>query len=328
MTSGSAAQRSGPAADLTAAALMAFDLTAVDLVATDLDGTLLRGDGRISDRTRAALALARRSGLRVVAVTGRPAAQARALTAGAGLDPLAVCANGAEICDLARGRSLRRDYLPPAAARDLISALRATVPAAAVAWEDHHGRAGGPAPARGPAPAGFPSRPVAKLLVRRRGLAAADLAAAVAAAAAPAGLTVTWSTGETVEVLGPGVTKGAALARLAHGLGIGLDRVLAVGDGHNDLPMLAIAGWPAAVANAPAAVRAAAGLITASNDEDGVAQLLEQLAAARPSTARQASPAGPDTKGASAQWPYDSGSSGAARWSPRATPRPCANPAT
>jgi hydroxymethylpyrimidine pyrophosphatase-like HAD family hydrolase len=314
---------------------MTVGLAITALVATDLDGTLLRSDGRISGRTRAALALARRSGLRVVAVTGRPAAQARALIAGAGLDDLAVCANGAEICDLARGRSLRRDYLPPAAARDLISRLRATVPAAAVAWEDHQGQGGAPAcglapvpgpdPARGPDPAGFPPRPVAKLLVRQRGLAAADLAAAVTAAA-PAGLTVTWSTGETVEVLGPGVTKGAALARLARGLGIGLDRVLAIGDGHNDLPMLAIAGRSAAVANAPAAVRAAAGLVTASNDEDGVAQLLEQLAAGRRAAA--APQAGLDTKGASAQWAYDSGSSGAARWSRRATPRPCADPAT
>jgi HAD superfamily hydrolase (TIGR01484 family) len=263
---------------------------AVDLLATDLDGTLLRGDGQISDRTRAALALARRSGLRVVAVTGRPAAQARALTAGAGLDPLAVCANGAEICDLARGRSLRRDYLPPAAARDLISALRATVPAAAVAWEDHRGRSGGPA--RGRALAAVPPRPVAKLLIRRHGFPAADLAAAVTAAA-PAGLTVTWSTGETVEVLGPGVTKGTALARLARGLSISLDRVLAIGDGHNDLPMLSIAGRAAAVANASASVLAAASLVTASNDEDGVAQLLEQLAAGRRQRGGPAGLAGP-----------------------------------
>jgi hypothetical protein len=171
---------------------------------------------------------------------------------------------------------------------------------------------------------------VAKLLIRRRGLLAADLAAAVAAEA-PAGLTVTWSTGETVEVLGPGVSKGAALARLARWLGISLDRVLAIGDGHNDLPMLAIAGRAATVANASAPVRAAAGLIAASNDEDGVAQLLEQLAAGRPATAARAIRAGldgRDTKGASRQWRYDSGSSGAARWSPRATPRPCAKPAT
>jgi hydroxymethylpyrimidine pyrophosphatase-like HAD family hydrolase len=291
------------AATAPAAALAATALAAIDLVATDLDGTLLRSDGRISDRTRSALALARRSGLRVIAVTGRPAVQARALTAGAGLDWLAVCANGAEICDLPRCRPLRRDYLPAAAARDLISRLRASVPEAAVAWEDHRGQ-GGPVP--GLARAALPPGPVAKLLIRRRGLPAADLAAAVTAAA-PAGLAVTWSTGGTVEVLGPGVSKGAALARLAGWLGIGLDRVLAIGDGHNDLPMLAIAGGAAAVANAPAPVLAAAGLITASSDEDGAAQLLERLIAAR------AVRAGPDTKGASRQWPYDSGSSDAAR---------------
>jgi hypothetical protein len=35
------------------------------LIATDLDGTLLRSDGTLSDRTRAALAAAERAGIRV-----------------------------------------------------------------------------------------------------------------------------------------------------------------------------------------------------------------------------------------------------------------------
>ena len=49
----------------------------VRLVATDLDGTLLRPDGGVSARTRAALAAVQARGVRVVLVTGRSVRTAR-----------------------------------------------------------------------------------------------------------------------------------------------------------------------------------------------------------------------------------------------------------
>jgi len=45
----------------------------------------------------------------------------------------------------------------------------------------------------------------------------------------------------------------------------------------NDLPMLGWAGHAVAVANAHPDVRAAADEITASNDDDGVARVIERL---------------------------------------------------
>jgi hydroxymethylpyrimidine pyrophosphatase-like HAD family hydrolase len=51
---------------------------------------------------------------------------------------------------------------------------------------------------------------------------------------------------------------------------------IAFGDMPNDLPMLAWAGQSVAVANAHPEVLAAADEVTASNDEDGVAQVLER----------------------------------------------------
>jgi hydroxymethylpyrimidine pyrophosphatase-like HAD family hydrolase len=53
--------------------------------------------------------------------------------------------------------------------------------------------------------------------------------------------------------------------------------VIAFGDMPNDLPMLAWAGTAYAVANAHPEVLAAVRRRTASNDEDGVAIVLEQL---------------------------------------------------
>ena len=86
------------------------------------------------------------------------------------------------------------------------------------------------------------------------------------------------STADTLlEMSAGGVSKGSTLAALCDSLGITPDQVLAFGDMPNDLPMLRWAGRSVAVANAHREVLAAAGEMTASCDEDGVAQVLEQL---------------------------------------------------
>ena len=54
--------------------------------------------------------------------------------------------------------------------------------------------------------------------------------------------------------------------------------VLAIGDNHNDLTVLAWAGRAAAPANAIAEVLATVQMVLPPNEEDGVAQLLEELA--------------------------------------------------
>jgi len=86
------------------------------------------------------------------------------------------------------------------------------------------------------------------------------------------------SGGDAVEVTAAGVNKAAGLAEVAAEHGIDAADVIAFGDYPNDVPMLAWAGPGVAVANAHAEVLAIADEVTASNDEDGVAIVLEQLA--------------------------------------------------
>jgi hydroxymethylpyrimidine pyrophosphatase-like HAD family hydrolase len=90
---------------------------------------------------------------------------------------------------------------------------------------------------------------------------------------------VTHSGSEFVEVSAAGVTKAAALAEYCAERGIDAREVVAVGDMPNDLPMLQWAGWSVAVANAHPDVLQACDAHTTSNNEDGVAELLGQLAA-------------------------------------------------
>ncbi len=81
------------------------------------------------------------------------------------------------------------------------------------------------------------------------------------------------------EMSAPGVTKAAVLADWCADWGISAGDVVAFGDMPNDLPMLTWAGTSYAVANAHPDVVAAASHTCPSNDEDGVASVLEAIVA-------------------------------------------------
>ena len=80
-----------------------------------------------------------------------------------------------------------------------------------------------------------------------------------------------------LEIGPPGVSKGAALAKLAAGMGISQSDVVAFGDMPNDVPMLTWAGIGYAMADADPEALAAADRIAPACAEDGVAVVLEQI---------------------------------------------------
>jgi hypothetical protein len=81
------------------------------------------------------------------------------------------------------------------------------------------------------------------------------------------------------EVTKQGTHKGLALTYLCDRYGIATAETIAFGDMLNDIPLLLAAGHRVAVANAHADVLAIAHEVTASNNEDGVAMVLERLLA-------------------------------------------------
>ena len=87
----------------------------------------------------------------------------------------------------------------------------------------------------------------------------------------------------TVSITANGTTKETALDRLVRQLspaGMSADNCIAFGDGTNDIEMLAWAGVGVSMGNAETeAVTAAANIATATNDEDGVALVLERMLA-------------------------------------------------
>jgi Cof subfamily protein (haloacid dehalogenase superfamily) len=80
-----------------------------------------------------------------------------------------------------------------------------------------------------------------------------------------------------LNITSPLATKPAALRRLLSSYSITLDRVLAFGDDYPDMGMLQECGMSVAMANALPEVKAVCRFETASNDEDGVALVLEKM---------------------------------------------------
>lgn len=80
-----------------------------------------------------------------------------------------------------------------------------------------------------------------------------------------------------LEVMSPATSKGIALRALAERLGLQRGQILAVGDSCNDLAMLDYAGTGVAMGNGEDALKAAADWIAPSNEEGGVADVLEKV---------------------------------------------------
>ena len=77
------------------------------------------------------------------------------------------------------------------------------------------------------------------------------------------------------EVNAAGVSKGAALAAFCAARGISLEDTVAFGDNENDLTMIRTAGLGVAMGNAVDMLKQAADVVTTSNDDHGIARVLE-----------------------------------------------------
>lgn len=259
----------------------------IRLIATDLDGTLLRDDGTISNRTREALRRAHTAGLHLVLATARPPRFLRRLARDSGVSALAICCNGALVYDLAGDCIVRHTPLNSEVAHSLITGLREAMPGICFAfemgdqygWEPAYATLAGamvePGGLLGDALA-FAVKPITKLIVRHSRFTADTLLPFVRDRVGTEAY-VTHSGVSFVEVSATSAQKALALEALCAELNVVADEVLAFGDMPNDLPLLKWAGCGVAVANAHPDVLAIADEVTLSNEEDGVAVMLERL---------------------------------------------------
>ncbi|NJQ07160.1 HAD family hydrolase [Streptomyces lonarensis] len=267
------------------------------LVATDLDGTLLRGDGTVSPRTREALAAASRAGAAHIVVTGRNVGWTRHVLDDLGYDGLAVCGQGAQVYHAGEHRLLTSVTLDRRAARHAVDALEAELgPLWVAATRDG---------ADGIVlfdPAGFPglvpervegeplaavpyedraelwAEPLMKLYLRHPELDDDELTEA-AARLVNNTVGVVMAGPGTVELLPLGLSKASGLSIAGRRLGVRGAETIAFGDMPNDIPMFRWAAYGVAMAGAHPAVVEIADEVTAGNEEDGIALVLEKLLA-------------------------------------------------
>jgi hypothetical protein len=259
------------------------------LVATDLDGTLVRSDGTISDRTVAALRAVEEAGSTVVFVTGRPPRWIADVAEATAHTGLAICANGAVVYDMHTEQVIETFPLAVTAARVVVGRLREALPELGFAVETIDEFSHEPAYRPGwPQGAQIRIGPVdellddatdglIKLLARHEELDPDTLLSqARQVVGEVAELTHSSRTG-LLEISAAGVSKATTLALVCAERGITAAEVVAFGDMPNDLPMLAWAGAAYAMANSHPDVLAAVGRRAESNNDDGVARVLERL---------------------------------------------------
>ena len=278
----------------------------VRLLATDLDGTLLRSDGTVSDHTRAALHRAEAAGLLIAFATGRPPRWLHDIAEATGYTGVAVAANGAVLYDLATETVITEHVLSTQLLLEITAKLREAFPKIlfAVEYGDNPHRSEPPfgtfgyepgyihdweiSPARDTHGRKIPPPLVAELatVISQGGvkLLAKDREADIDGfMEAPTELlngqaTVTHSSLGLLEIGAVGITKASGLAYVADMHEIAQADVAAVGDMPNDIPMLQWAGHSYAMGNAHPSVRAVAQhRLTATNDDDAVADLIDKL---------------------------------------------------
>lgn len=268
------------------------------LIISDIDGTFITSAGRVTPRLRTAVVRAVDAGAHFGLATGRPHRWLLPVLEQLPLTPVCVCANGAVVYDPATDTVLHAFEL---GAKEMAEVLRAVEGVLEPRGLQHgYGveRVGSSAldpedecflitPEYNPDAWGarfgvvdkqtLIDTPAAKLLVRCPALTSAQLHELVAPVVDPDVAHVTYSMDEgLIEISRPGVNKAAGARFLAQRYGVDAAEAIAFGDMPNDLELLRWAGTGVAMANASPVLLDAADVVTATNEEHGVAAVLER----------------------------------------------------
>lgn len=277
--------------------MTAVDVPRPTLIASDVDGTLIDDDNRVSERTKKVLAAAQSAGTEFVLATGRPPRWIAEIAEQFDDTPVAiryaVCANGAIVYDVEHDKVLAAATLVPATLAELAAIAAAAIPGCGLAAERVGATGYDAATPPFVASAGYRhawlnpdhievgddeivAEPAVKLLARRPGMPSAEMAQRLSAAVGDLAQ-ITYSTDNgLIEMSVPDTHKATGLQKLLEHTGIDGSMTVAFGDMPNDVEMLTWARHGVAMGHGHPHAQAAADEITASNNDDGVARVLER----------------------------------------------------
>ena len=276
----------------------------IKIIALDLDGTLLDSQKRLSEANRATLEDAAAKGVHIVPTTGRFFGMMPQAVRDLPFVRYAITINGAQVYDRETDTAIVREEIPLDMALDIISFLDGydviydcyrsnwgwmteslQAKAENYATDAHYLKM--VREFRNPVPelkeylkSTAAEGDVQKVMLFARNTPGSEsVTKAITAAVAERfpSIKATSSTWNNLELNIATAHKGNSLKRFAEHLGYTLDNCMALGDGTNDLSMIEAAGLGVAMANAHPLVLAAADLVTATNDEDGVAKAIRDF---------------------------------------------------
>ena len=273
---------------------------AYKMIVLDMDDTLLTDEHIISEATKKALMLAQEHGVKVVLASGRPtyamqeAAKELKL---AEYGSFILSFNGAKIINCKTGEELFSSTLAPKNVHKLFDlSERENVWIHTYMEDEIITQQNNPFTEIEAQITGLPiktvadfketvSSPVVKVLMVKEEDHLKVVEAKLQAELAEH-LSVMRSKPFFLEFTELGVTKGTSLAFLIEKLGITREEVIAIGDSYNDVAMIEFAGLGVAMGNAPDDVKELANFVTDTNNNDGVAKvintfILEPLAATK-----------------------------------------------
>ncbi|MCL1810259.1 MAG: Cof-type HAD-IIB family hydrolase [Clostridiales bacterium] len=270
---------------------------AIKLIALDLDGTTLDSKGRLAERTKEALEAAIRKGVHVVIATGRAySALPGDVFKINGLRYM-LTSNGASVTDIVAGRQVYSNCIDPAALENAVSLLRNYgfmmeffIDGRAYVEKSMYDKV---------ETMNFTEKhrsyikktraPVVGLLdfaLQHKALVEninvnfenqSDRGMMRGVLSALEDVTLTTSFDHNLEIGGSTTSKAEAMKAICGRLGIASEEVMACGDSPNDAAMLKAAGFPVAMGNAKDELKEIAKHVTSTNDEDGVAEAIEDF---------------------------------------------------
>jgi len=263
----------------------------IKLLAVDLDDTLLRSDLSISFRTRHVLRKAEAAGLTVVLASGRTPGALDRFVRLLGLKRRGgylVCENGSLILESHTGKCLFQAVIPPKPALTAFDLAAAEGFSMQIyeddviyisrpnEFADYDQKLTGLRQVVVENFRDMVAQGCYKLLIPGDPLILEPLERLLQVYLGEE-LTIFTSKPYFLELLPPQVDKGRALQMIAETLKIPREEVMAVGDSMNDEAMLRWAGTGVAMINGDPRVKDIASLVTTrSNDDDGVADVIER----------------------------------------------------
>jgi Cof subfamily protein (haloacid dehalogenase superfamily) len=258
----------------------------VKLIAFDLDGTLLTTDKRITERSKTIIQKLESLGIVMMPCTGRPSRNTKEILEQLGLTK-AVVLHGAGFYNFKRDKTVYRYRFATTEALEILERMY-QIDGVIAGMESPQGWFLDPnyfawrqtqpqIPSLEPTGVGdlktFLDSGSVKLYFRHPDLNARELSITLGNVSAYR----TWSSERLLEVLPEMVNKREALMQICTTLRISWQEVITFGDEHNDQGMLLWAGLGVAMKNAKPEAKEVSDYITKSNDDDGVAEVLEEL---------------------------------------------------